>query len=214
MHTRKTFAYIISFGFLVIYSIVKCSAETGINDRLDCVIENITLTETQCHDRGCVWGPVAGKPEIPSCYFDTEKYGYKLESSASASSSGIEANLVIKDSSKATKFVQQLDNLKFEVNYLTDRILRFRIYDPKTKRYEVPIQANFPLLLSSPKETNESLRQYQLNVDANSNVFSFNITRKGTNAKIFDTSIGGLVFSDQFIQIATYLGTKKYLRFW
>jgi hypothetical protein len=128
---------------------------------------------------------VAGKPQIPSCYFDTKTYGYKLESSANIASSGIDANLVITNSSKATKFVTQLENLKFEANYLTDRILRFRIYDPKTKRYEVPVQSNFPLLLSSPKETNESKRHYQLSINSNNNTFSFNITRKSTNAKLY-----------------------------
>ncbi|VDM67975.1 unnamed protein product [Strongylus vulgaris] len=35
--------------------------------------------------------------------------------------------------------------------------------------------------------------------------FYFTVTRKSTKEVLFDTSIGGLIFSDQFIQIATRL---------
>ncbi len=94
--------------------------------------------------------------------------------------SGIEAVLELKESAKSTKFVEQLDTLKFEVNYLTENILRFKIFDPKNKRYEVPVQKNFPLLLNPPKKTNENDRTYSVNVDKTN--FQFDIKRKNHNS--------------------------------
>ncbi|VDL73687.1 unnamed protein product [Nippostrongylus brasiliensis] len=37
------------------------------------------------------------------------------------------------------------------------------------------------------------------------NVFYFVVKRKSTGRRLFDTSIGGLIFSDKFLQLATYL---------
>jgi len=99
------------------------------------------------------------------------------------SASGIEAVLHLKESAK-NAFVQQLETLKFELNYLTDRILRFRIYDPKNKRYEVPVQKTFPLLIESPVETDERERMYSVNVDKNTENFKFDIIRKSTRTKM------------------------------
>jgi len=86
--------------------------------------------------------------------------------------------LDLKDSAKNTKFVQQLQNLKFEVNYLTENILRIKIFDPKEKRYEVPAQKNFPLLLDPPKSHNENDRKYTVNIDKTN--FQFNVERKNS----------------------------------
>ncbi len=101
------------------------------------------------------------------------------------SASGIEAILELKESAKKIKFVEQLETLKFELNYLTDRILRFKLYDHKNKRYEVPIQNTFPLLLESPVETDERERMYGVNVNKNNDDFQFEIYRKSTKTKMY-----------------------------
>jgi hypothetical protein len=81
---------------------------------------------------------------------------------------------------KSTKFVEHLETLKIEVNYLTENILRFKTYDPKNKRYEVPARKNFPLLLEAPKKTNENDRKYKVNVEKTN--FQFDIERKSHNS--------------------------------
>ncbi|KAK6059216.1 glycosyl hydrolase, family 31, partial [Cooperia oncophora] len=45
----------------------------------------------------------------------------------------------------------------------------------------------------------------QFDTGISNDVFSFVVKRKSTGRRLFDTSIGGLIFSDQFLQIATYL---------
>ncbi len=127
-----------------------------------------------------------GRHEIPNCFFDKTKLGYKIqESSLKISASGIEAILELKELAKKIKYVEQLDTIKFELNYLTDRILRFKLYDQKNKRYSVPIQKTFPLLLESPVETDERERMYGVNVHQNNNDFQFEIYRKSTKTKMY-----------------------------
>ena len=47
-------------------------------------------------------------------------------------------------------------------------------------------------------------RDYDFEV-VNNPVFNFKILRRSTGRVVFDSSLGGLTFSDQFLQIATIL---------
>jgi hypothetical protein len=92
----------------------------------------------------------------------------------------------LKTTAKKSVKWEQIENLKFSVNYLTENILRFRITDPKNKRYEVPVQQQFPLLQKSPVERDESKRKYSVefsNETLREN-FQFSIVRKDTKTKM------------------------------
>ncbi|CAG2168008.1 unnamed protein product, partial [Oppiella nova] len=97
--------------------------------------KNKQLSQTQCQERGCIYDPVKDKPEIPYCYFNAAKLGYRIDSTKDTDF-GLEATLKLKDSAKDTKLVTQLDALKTEVTYLTENILRVKIFDANNKRYE------------------------------------------------------------------------------
>ncbi|KHJ91788.1 glycosyl hydrolase, family 31 [Oesophagostomum dentatum] len=49
----------------------------------------------------------------------------------------------------------------------------------------------------------------QLSTDKGEDFFYFKVTRKSTQTVLFDTSLGGLIFSDKFIQIAANLPSDK-----
>jgi hypothetical protein len=118
---------------------------------------------------------------------DTKKVGYETLNTIKKSATGIEAELHLKETAhKTTKSWPQIENLKFEVNYLTDRILRFRIYDSKNKRYEVPIQKDFPLLQKSPQEKDETKRKYSIDLkyEEIKDNFHFSITRNSSKTKM------------------------------
>jgi len=118
---------------------------------------------------------------------DTKKVGYKALNTIKKSETGIEAELVLKETAKkTTKSFGQIENLKLEVSYLTDRILRFKIHDSKNKRYEVPIQKNFPLLQNSPQEKDETKRKYtfDLSYEESKDNFHFSISRKDSKTKM------------------------------
>ncbi len=118
---------------------------------------------------------------------DNKKVGYKAFNTIKKSATGIEAELQLKETAKkTTKSWPQTENLKLEVNYLTDRILRFKIFDSKNKRYEVPVQKHFPLLHNSPQEKDETKRKYSLdlNYEEIKDNFHFSITRKSSKTKM------------------------------
>lgn len=43
----------------------------------------------------------------------------------------------------------------------------------------------------------------------NDTIFSFSVVRKSSEEEIWNTEIGGLLFADQFLQIATMLNTDN-----
>uniref|UniRef100_A0A915E7Q9 Uncharacterized protein n=1 Tax=Ditylenchus dipsaci TaxID=166011 RepID=A0A915E7Q9_9BILA len=73
----------------------------------------------------------------------------------------------------------------------------------KGNRYIPPV----PLDETTPIQSAEKL-SFEHKYDT---LFSFNVARSGANSssKIWDTSIGGLLFADQYIQIATYLPSDR-----
>lgn len=62
-----------------------------------------------------------------------------------------------------------------------------------TDRYEVPLKINAP-------KSGPASPLFHLEF-TNEPVFSFKVIREATGTAIFDTSLGGLTFSDQFIQL-------------
>lgn len=102
---------------------------------------------------------------------------------------------------KLTPTFKQIPKLKLTVTHLSDHILRIRLTDPANKRYEVPAQKYFhtPFRAPFPKHIYDT---------SLSDDFTLKVTRKSNGVKLIDTSIGGLVYGDQFIHFATYLASK------
>ncbi|CAG2113294.1 unnamed protein product, partial [Medioppia subpectinata] len=101
-----------------------------------------------------------------------------------------------------------------QVFNLMDRTER----DEQKRRYAVDVGTDlndfqFTITRKDTKtkmtERDEQKRRYAVDVGTDLNDFQFTITRKDTKTKIFDTSIGGLVFADQFLQLATNLATNN-----
>uniref|UniRef100_A0AC35EZV9 Galactose mutarotase N-terminal barrel domain-containing protein n=1 Tax=Panagrolaimus sp. PS1159 TaxID=55785 RepID=A0AC35EZV9_9BILA len=71
--------------------------------------------------------------------------------------------------------------------------------------YRPPIGTNdSPNLQSTEKLTVKS---------TNSTIFSFTVSRNSDGEKLWDTSLGGLLFADQYIQISTLLSTNQIFGF-
>jgi hypothetical protein len=47
----------------------------------------------------------------------------------------------------------------------------------------------------------------------NADIFSFTVERKGSGVRLWDTSIGGMLFGKQYIQLATLIPTNKIFGF-
>jgi hypothetical protein len=91
-------------------------------------------------------------------------------------------------------------NLKLEAEFQSNSRLRIKISDG-SPRWEVPLQ------IDPPSDGNEN-RLYDI-LFTDIPVFSFKVLRKSTGTTVFDTSLGGFTFADQFIQLGIKLPSRN-----
>uniref|UniRef100_A0A8C2NL27 P-type domain-containing protein n=1 Tax=Capra hircus TaxID=9925 RepID=A0A8C2NL27_CAPHI len=111
----------------------------------------------------------------------------------------------ISDSTRGTCPSVLNDPINQRINCIPERSptqtrnrVRFKITDPNNRRYEVPHQ-----FVKEFSGTAASDPLYNLEVIHDP--FSIKISRKSNNKILFDTSIGPLVYSDQYLQISARL---------
>ncbi|GBM87475.1 Maltase-glucoamylase, intestinal [Araneus ventricosus] len=169
------------------------------NDRIACPGFK---DKSDCTSHGCEY---ANLKRGPSCYMKKNSFGYKVEDIINKAD-GMVATL--SNLSSSTPYGPGFSSVTFEVTYITEEILRIKLFDAKRSRYEVLVQEGFPLL-QTKKKVDAKKTAYNISVSEKSDVFSFQIRRSEDNTVIWDTRIGGLVLSDKFLQISSYLPSKN-----
>ncbi|XP_040043098.2 sucrase-isomaltase, intestinal [Gasterosteus aculeatus] len=180
--------------------LVKWELQAAGNPRFDCHPEELA-DEAKCKARGCIWEPSAVE-RAPWCFYPKD-YGYTftpVENTPSGMTVDITRNGKYRSSGRPGS--PDIDKLRVQIWYLSSDMLRFKIWDPATARYEVPV----PLLLPPTPETDENKRLYK--VEVTNNPFGIQVTRKSTGTKIWDSSVPGFTFSDLFIQVSTRLSSE------
>ena len=158
--------------------------------------------ENECRRRGCIWDK-SSNPSVPSCYIDNTKYGYRMINNT-ATATGSTVDLEWKNQSQM--FVDDISRVRLEIYEVTDTILRLNFFDPVRERYQVPINMNTTRNTGMQKKYNVSCS------NDDKGMFSVQIKRIQTGHTIWDTSIGGLTFANQFLQLATKPSIEEYLR--
>ncbi|XP_052587358.1 sucrase-isomaltase, intestinal [Peromyscus californicus insignis] len=178
-------------------SLGKCPSEQDdrINERINCIPEQ-TPTQAICEERGCCWSPW-NNSVIPWCFF-VNNHGYHAEA-VTVKDTGLEAKL--NRISSPTLFGEDIQSVLLTTQSQTPNRLRFKITDPINQRYEVPHQfvtdvAGIPAA--------DALYDVQVT----ENPFSIKVIRKSNNRILFDTSVGPLVYSNQYLQISTKLPSE------
>lgn len=174
----------------------------ALSERIDCFPEAESkfahYSKDNCLARGCLFDEWSPSGAI-QCYV-SPNYGYILRENPQQTSNGIRLRLR-RNQAVGSMFPSPIENVVLDVQHYTNDIIRFRLYDEDNQRYEVPI----PL---SPSSAQVSSPQYEFIHGADSsrdNVHSFSIKRQSNQATLFDTSLGGLILNDQFLQIVTRL---------
>ncbi|XP_073709957.1 sucrase-isomaltase, intestinal isoform X1 [Misgurnus anguillicaudatus] len=166
-------------------------------ERFNCYPEENSSME-KCKARGCIW-KTSAIPNAPSCYYPAA-YGYKA-SKVNDTSSGWTIDL-----ERNTDYPPQrpqspdINKLRVEITYLSGHSLRWKIFDPDKKRYEVPVHLTLP----PTPETDEGKRLYRVQINQEPS-FGIQVIRKDTGETIWDSSLPGFTFSDFFIEISTRL---------
>lgn len=166
------------------------------NQRFDCFPEN-NANEAECIKRGCCWKPASESNEanlnIPYCFYGNGNFGYRV-TNKQETDLGFSLDLLL--NGPGGPFGGNIKELKADFMFESDTRVHVKILDPANKRYEVPV----PTATATSRALNPIY-----DVEFSQFPFGFAVKRNSTGESIFDTRCGGLVFSDQFLQISSLL---------
>uniref|UniRef100_A0A8C2U6M7 alpha-glucosidase n=1 Tax=Coturnix japonica TaxID=93934 RepID=A0A8C2U6M7_COTJA len=166
-------------------------------ERIDCIPDQ-TATKSVCDLRGCCWSPQSDT-SVPWCFFP-KNHGYKVDGSTRSTQTGFEATLT--RLSSPSLFGKDINTVLLTGEYQTANRFRFKITDPATQRFEVPHEHVGPF--NGPAASNLNYR-----VEVRSNPFGIVVTRVSNGKVLFDTTIGPLQYSDQFLQLSIKLPSSN-----
>ncbi|XP_078695136.1 sucrase-isomaltase, intestinal-like [Branchiostoma floridae x Branchiostoma belcheri] len=157
-------------------------------------------------DRGPVRGPrlllePGARPGPPGCFYPTN-HGYEVAGEVVQTAAGYRATLRRLDT-PPTPYGGDVETLEVVVEMQEQHRLHVKIADPASPRYEVPEAA---LRVPRPGQAADNPIY---GVTFTHRPFSFKVTRRSTGATIFDSSVGKLTFSAQFLSVSTRLASSN-----
>ncbi|KAK1899567.1 Maltase-glucoamylase intestinal [Dissostichus eleginoides] len=180
--------------------LVEWEVEPNEHQRFDCYPGEKT-DEAKCRARDCFWEP-SYIERAPWCFYPKD-YGYNMMTSVETDSGmTFDISRNNKYRSNVRPGSPDINTLRVDIRYHKSDMLQFKIWDPNTERYEVPV----PLSVPATPETDEAKRLYK--VQFTDNPFGIQVIRKSTGTKIWDSSLPGFTFSEMFIQVSTRLSSE------
>ncbi|GCB80546.1 hypothetical protein scyTo_0016245 [Scyliorhinus torazame] len=163
------------------------------NGRFDCAFNEL-IDMKKCQARGCCWNPEVNALS-PLCFLPSNYPSYNVDY-LMPTSTGFTGTL---SRTEKTLFLNDIMTLQLNVIYETAGRLHFTLKDPRSKRYEVPIDV--------PKVTKRASTQLYT-VKFSFRPFGIIIQRKSNGLVLLNTTVGPLFYADQFLQISTSLASK------
>ncbi|XP_035693840.1 sucrase-isomaltase, intestinal-like [Branchiostoma floridae] len=167
-------------------------------ERVDCHPEG-KATRHRCEARGCCWSPPAAQGP-PSCFYPTN-HGYELDGEVVKTATGYRARL--RRLKTPTMYGDDVETVEVLVEMQEEHRIHVKILDPSSARYEVPEAA-----LRVPRP-GEAVDNPMYDVTFTHRPFSIKVTRESTGTTIFDTSVGKLTFSAQFLSVSSRLASPN-----
>uniref|UniRef100_I3M252 Sucrase-isomaltase, intestinal n=1 Tax=Ictidomys tridecemlineatus TaxID=43179 RepID=I3M252_ICTTR len=163
------------------------------SERINCIPDQ-PPTKATCDLRGCCW-EAQETIGIPWCYY-SKNHGYQVQGDPVNTNAGFTAQLKTLPSS--SPFGNDVDNVLLTAEYQTSNRFHFKLTDQTKDRYEVPHEHVQPFNGNAAASLN-----YE--VEVSKQPFSIKVTRRSNNRVLFDSSIGPLLFADQFLQLSIRL---------
>lgn len=173
----------------------KCAM--AINDRFDCARDKV-VSQKECEDRGCCYAPQSDLAGPPWCYFPHLYPGYVM-GPLSPSKKGQTATLKLP---KPSYLPKDIATLQLEVIEETAGRLRLTVKDPSCHRYEVQLPGE-----QSAPQGKAVLQSSLYSIQFQQEPFGFIVSRKSNGRVIMNTTVGPLLFTDQYIQLSTTLAS-------
>ncbi|KAL3875852.1 hypothetical protein ACJMK2_033763 [Sinanodonta woodiana] len=180
-------------------------------EKFDCHPETGATMEA-CEQRGCCWVPhVTSKKsvhsengtntqasvDVPWCYYPSNYPGYQVKE-RNNTELGFAATL---EKSVPGYYPNDINLLNLEVIFETSSRLHIRIYDPSSRRYEVPLEVPHPSERASNPE-------YDVQLSDMGQPFNLAVKRvqNQDGPTLLNTSgAAAFIFSDQFLQLSYQL---------
>ena len=174
-------------------------------DRFDCFPE-YGANEKDCGHRGCCWSPpnkkrTSNEVDEPYCFYPSDFPSYQVVDENRVSNKNGYTYSLMKNSSSFRP--NEILKLEAKIIFETDQRLRVQISDPNSYRYEVPIIPD-----NDKKEFKHQTDSPDYQIYVTERPFSLKVFRKSSGRTLFDTSVGPLVFADQYIEFSTMLPNK------
>ncbi|XP_033634862.1 maltase-glucoamylase, intestinal-like [Asterias rubens] len=170
------------------------------HERVNCFPGWDDYSEEECLKRGCIYSEPAMDKDAPICYFPSDYGGYRMVGKEEVTLSGLRVTLD-RIASTPSLFGGDIERLLLDVEFHSEYRLRIKFYDPANSRFEVP--------LAIPRLSGTKPENTKYHVTFTQNPFTLKVTRKDTGTVLWDTSLGPLIFSDQFLQITTKLPSSN-----
>ncbi|XP_042637224.1 sucrase-isomaltase, intestinal-like [Orycteropus afer afer] len=176
----------------------ECITRFPLHKRVDCHPQP-GATREACEAKGCFWCST-NLANVPWCFYPADgPYGYTLSDQPQKTAKGW--RMILNKRDTISLFGDDISPIAMDIEYHTKDRLRFKIYDPNNERFEVPLN------IDSPPNTADD-RNYEVEF-RNDSSFQFRIIRKITGTVLWETSFGGLIFSNQFIHIKTTFSSSS-----
>uniref|UniRef100_A0A3Q2TYN7 alpha-glucosidase n=1 Tax=Fundulus heteroclitus TaxID=8078 RepID=A0A3Q2TYN7_FUNHE len=164
-----------------------------LTERVDCY-PDAGASMLRCEERGCCWSPL-NERNVPWCFFPTN-HGYTVQSVHSTNSYELHAELERMVS--PSMFGGDIQQLTLHAEMQTSNRLHFKIFDAKSKRFEVPHE-------HIPTVKSDYTSPISDTLEITNNPFGLTVRRKENKKILFDTTMAPLVFADQYIQLSARL---------
>ncbi|VDL71286.1 unnamed protein product [Nippostrongylus brasiliensis] len=181
---------------LLLLNLSSIASATDARSLVDCFPEP-GASETLCNARGCIWQQqdASAPVGVPWCYYPRES-GFKVLRQ--------QDNFFQLSPVSANPYGDNISPIFVNATQLGSTLL---VSIGAANRFVPPVD-----FLRKPSNSTESLQFKSINIP-NTDLFAFEIVRQRTNTRIWDTTIGGMQFADQFIQLATFLPSRNVFGF-
>ncbi|XP_043729072.1 maltase-glucoamylase, intestinal isoform X3 [Cervus elaphus] len=163
------------------------------SERINCIPDQ-SPTKATCDQRGCCWRP-QGTISIPWCYY-SKSHGYQVGGDLVNTNAGFTAQL--KRLSSPSLLGNDVNNVLLTAEYQTSNRFHFKLTDQNQNRYEVPHEHVQPF-------TGNAASSLMYKVEVSKQPFGIKVIRTSNNRVLFDSSVGPLLFADQFLQLSIQL---------
>ena len=96
----------------------------------------------------------------------------------------------------------QLNPVSLDITLIDDFAIRVRLRDATKRRYEVPIT------MYGTDKVNKNADSALYDLEVTRDRFGLLVTRKETGTVVFNSTIGPLIYADQFLQVSSFIAVE------